>query len=332
MTDRPGPSGEDSLIARYFKPLAIDPGAFGLVDDAAILKARGEDIVVTTDAIVEGVHFLPDDPPDTVARKALRVNLSDLAAKGATTAGFVLTLALRRADDAWLSAFARGLGEDARTFDCPLLGGDTVSTPGPLTVSITAFGRVPAGKMVPRSGARPGDRVMVTGTIGDAAVGLDILTGGPAASALASDAAARDMLIGRYRVPQPRNGLAEAIRTHASGAMDVSDGLAGDLTKLCAASRVSAVIEVPRIPISAAAQGVLAQRAVDIEAMISGGDDYEVLCTVPDTSCAALSAAAAQAGIALTAIGTVIAGSDAPRFLDNEGRELPLARRSYSHF
>jgi len=332
MTDRPGPSGEDSLIARYFKPLAIDPGAFGLVDDAAVLKARGEDIVVTTDAIVEGVHFLPDDPPDTVARKALRVNLSDLAAKGATTAGFVLTLALRRADDAWLSAFARGLGEDARTFDCPLLGGDTVSTPGPLTVSITAFGRVPAGKMVPRSGARPGDRVMVTGTIGDAAVGLDILTGGPAASALASDAAARDMLIDRYRVPQPRNGLAEAIRTHASGAMDVSDGLAGDLAKLCAASRVSAVIEVPRIPISAAAQGVLAQRAVDIEAMISGGDDYEILCTVPDTSCAALSAAAAQAGIALTAIGTVIAGSDAPRFLDNEGRELPLARRSYSHF
>ena len=173
---------------------------------------------------------------------------------------------------------------------------------------------------------------MVTGTIGDAAVGLDILTGGPAASALASDAAARDMLIDRYRVPQPRNGLAEAIRTHASGAMDVSDGLAGDLAKLCAASRVSAVIEVPRIPISAAAQGVLAQRAVDIEAMISGGDDYEILCTVPDNSCAALSAAAAQAGIALTAIGTVIAGSDAPRFLDNEGRELPLARRSYSHF
>jgi thiamine-monophosphate kinase len=326
------PSGEDSLIARYFKPLATDPGAFGLVDDAAILKAQGEDIVVTTDAIVEGVHFLPDDPPDTVARKALRVNLSDLAAKGARAAGFVLTLALRRAEDAWLSAFARGLGEDARTFDCPLLGGDTVSTPGPLTVSITAFGRAPAGQMVPRTGARPGDRVMVTGTIGDAAIGLDILTGGPAASALASDAAARDMLIGRYRVPQPRNALAGAMRAHASGAMDVSDGLAGDLAKLCAASHVSAVIEVPRIPISAAAQGVLAHRAVDIEAMISGGDDYEILCTVPDTSCAALSAAAAQAGIALTPIGTVIAGSDAPRFLDNEGRELPLARRSYSHF
>ena len=332
MTNRTDPSGEDSLIARYFKPLATDPGAFGLVDDAAILKALGYDIVVTTDAVVEGVHFLPDDPPDTVARKALRVNLSDLAAKGARPAGFVLTLALRRADDSWLAAFAHGLGEDARSFGCPLLGGDTVSTPGPLTVSITAFGRVPAGQMVPRTGARPGDRVMVTGTIGDAAIGLDILTGGPAASALADDAAAKAMLIGRYRVPQPCNALAEAIRAHASSAMDVSDGLAGDLSKLCAASRVSALIDVPRIPISAAAQRVLAHRGVDIEAMISGGDDYEILCTVPQARCAALAEAAAQVGVALTPIGSVIAGSDAPRFLDGEGRDLPLARRSYSHF
>src|ERR1700719_4033053 len=143
MTDgKQNVSGEDSLIARYFQPLATDPGAFGLGDDAAVLKALGEDIVVTTDAIVEGVHYLPDDPPDTIARKALRVNLSDLAAKGAAPAGFVLTLALRTADDAWLKPFARGLGEDAGRFGCPLLGGDTVSTPGPKMISITAFGRV----------------------------------------------------------------------------------------------------------------------------------------------------------------------------------------------
>src|SRR4051794_18863857 len=160
------PSAEDSLIARYFKPLATDPGAFALTDDAAILRSSGDDIVVTTDAIVEGVHFLPADPPDTIARKALRVNLSDLAAKGATPAGFVLTLALRAADDAWLAPFARGLGEDAAHFACPLLGGDTVSTPGPLMISITAFGRVPSGRMIRRAGGRPGDRVVVTGTIG----------------------------------------------------------------------------------------------------------------------------------------------------------------------
>src|SRR3954469_24646145 len=158
-------SGEDSLIARYFRPLATDPGAFGLDDDAAALKSDGSDIVVTTDAIVEGVHFLPDDPPDTIARKALRVNLSDLAAKGAIPAGFVLTLALRNADEAWLKPFAAALGEDIRQFGCPLLGGDTVSTPGPLMISITAFGRLPSGQMVHRMGAQRGDRVVVTGTI-----------------------------------------------------------------------------------------------------------------------------------------------------------------------
>src|SRR6266481_10050410 len=213
MTDRQSNlSGEDSLIARYFRPLATDPGAFGLMDDAAILKASGDDTVVTTDAIVEGVHFLSDDPPDTVARKALRVNLSDLAAKGATPAGFVLTLALRAADEAWLTPFARGLGSDAGLFGCPLLGGDTVSTPGPLTISITAFGRVPAGKMVRRSGARVRDRVVVTGTIGDAALGLDILKGGPIAKALADDLGGKEMLIARYRIPQPRNALATVMR------------------------------------------------------------------------------------------------------------------------
>src|ERR1700749_137658 len=208
-------TGEDSLIARYFKPLATDPGAFDLTDEAAILKSSGEELVVTTDAIVEGVHFLPDDPPDTIARKALRVNLSDLAAKGASPAGFVLTLALRTADDAWLKPFAAALGEDAKAYACPLLGGDTVSTPGPLTISVTAFGRVPADQMVRRGGAKRGDRPVVTGTIGDAALGREILKGGAVATALAGDEAARQMLVGRYRVPQPRNALASVLRAHA---------------------------------------------------------------------------------------------------------------------
>jgi len=325
-------SGEDALIARYFKPLATDPGAFNLGDDAAVLKPSGDDIVVTTDAIVEGVHFLADDPPDTVARKALRVNLSDLAAKGATPAGFVLTLALRAADDAWLTPFARGLGSDAGLFGCPLLGGDTVSTPGPLTISIAAFGRVPAGKMVRRSGAKPGDRVMVTGTIGDAALGLDILKGGPVAAALADDAGARAMLIGRYRVPQPRNALAKAVRNHARAAMDVSDGLAGDLAKLCGVSGVSAVIDAPSIPLSPAASALLSRGTVDIETIVSGGDDYEVLCTVPEDSFEAFVQAAGQAGVAVSSIGVIVAGSSVPRFLDGEGREIALPRLSYSHF
>ena len=333
MTDRQqAPSGEDSLIARYFRPLATDPGAFGLVDDAAILQAGGDEIVVTTDAIVEGVHFLPGDPPDSIARKALRVNLSDLAAKGAAPAGFVLTLALRTQEDGWLTPFARALGEDARLFDCPLLGGDTVSTPGPAMISVTAFGRVAPGRMVRRSGAKPGDRIVVTGTIGDAALGLDILKGGVVATALAQDTAASQLLVGRYRVPQPRNVLAPAVRGHASAAMDVSDGLAGDLAKLCAASGVSAVVESKSIPLSAAAATLLARGTVGIEAIVSGGDDYEILCAIPEAGFAAFAQAAQLAGVAVTSIGTVIAGMSAPRFLDTKGREIALKRLSYSHF
>jgi thiamine-monophosphate kinase len=325
-------SGEDSLIARYFKPIATDPGAFNLNDDAAVLKALGEDIVVTTDAIVEGVHFLPDDPPETVARKALRVNLSDLAAKGATPAGFVLTLALRSAEESWLKPFASALGDDAKSFGCPLLGGDTVSTPGALTISITCFGRVPVNKMVHRGGARPGDRVVVTGTIGDATLGLDILKGGAVAAALANDDGARQALVARYRVPQPRNTLAKAVREYAHAAMDVSDGLAGDLTKLCAASSVSAAIHAPSIPLSKPTAMLLSSGVVGLEALVSGGDDYEILCAIPEASVDAFAQAARKAGVAATTIGAIIAGSAAPSFLDAQGRDVVLKRRSFSHF
>ena len=331
MASAPSASGEDTLIARYFRPIATDPGAFSLDDDAAALKPSGDDIVVTTDAIVEGVHFLADDPPDTVARKALRVNLSDLAAKGATPAGFVLTLALRNADDAWLKPFAEALGEDATQFGCPLLGGDTVSTPGPLMISVTAFGRVPPGKMVHRSGAKPGDRVMVTGTIGDAALGLAILRGGKVHAA-ASDAAARAFLVGRYRVPQPRVNLSETVREYANAAMDVSDGLAGDLTKLCGVSGVSAVIDLESIPLAAAAKDLLSRRIVGIETLIAGGDDYEVLCTVPEDRVDAFAQAAQLAGVQVSSIGSVVAGTSAPKFIDKQGSEVALERLSYSHF
>lgn len=323
-------SGEDDLIARYFRPLATDPGAFGLIDDAALLKQSGDDLVVTTDAIVEGVHFLPDDPPDMIARKALRVNLSDLAAKGATPAGFVLTLALREARDEWLAPFARALGEDAAAFGCPVLGGDTVSTPGPLMISITAFGRLPPGTMVRRDGAKDGDRIAVTGTIGDASLGLRVLGNQIAGEGL--DAPSRDFLIQRYRVPQPRNALALAIRDHASAAMDVSDGLAGDLAKLCAASRVSAAIEMAAVPLSAPARVLLANGSADIQAAVSGGDDYEVLCAIPENRWESFVAAAGGAKVQISSIGKVVAGGNAPQFHDATGKPVTLKRLSYSHF
>jgi len=324
------PSGEDDLITRYFKPLATAPGALGLTDDAAILQAGGDDIVITTDAIVAGVHFLSDDPPDTVARKALRVNLSDLAAKGAEPAGFVLTLALRDVNEAWLAPFARALGEDADQFGCPLLGGDTVSTPGPAMISIAAFGRVPLGKMVRRSTARVGDVLVVSGTIGDATLGLAVLK--EEQGAFDHDAMARAALVERYRVPQPRVALARAIRDHASAAMDVSDGLMGDLAKLCDASGVSAIVQAVALPLSGPAQSWLTSDPSLMARLVSGGDDYEILCAVPENRLASFQLAARSAGVPVSVIGRIVAGEAAPQLVDAGNREISLQRRSYSHF
>src|SRR5262249_42913063 len=196
----------------------------------ALKPPAGHDLVLTADGIVAGIHFFPDDPPATVAKKALRVNLSDLAAKGARPLGFLLTLALpKETGDAWLAAFARGLGADGESFGCPLLGGDTVRTLGPVAISITAFGAVPRGKMVRRAGAQPGDRVLVTGTIGDAALGLELRREPSAAKRWGLARRHQAFLATRYLVPEPRNALAAAVRVHASAAMDASDGLASDL-------------------------------------------------------------------------------------------------------
>lgn len=329
-----GESGEDRLIARYFRPLARHPGAFGLGDDAAVLTPPpGTDLVLTADAIVGGVHFFPDDPADAVARKALRVNLSDLAAKGAEPAGFLLSLALPEGvTEAWIGSFAQGIGTDADAYGCPLMGGDTVRTPGPVTVAITAFGTVPHGAMVRRAGAKAGDRVLVTGTIGDAALGLRLRRDPEAAQRWSLGAAARDHLLSRYLLPQPRNALALALRDHASAAMDVSDGLAGDLGKLTRASGVSADIEIARVPLSAAAQAALAAEPALIETILAGGDDYEILAAVPGDKVESFRRAAAAANVPVTDIGQITAGEGPPRFLDPSGTAISLPRLSFSHF
>lgn len=311
----------------------MHPGALGLTDDAAILTPpRGHSLVVTADAVVGGVHFFAGDPPGAIARKALRVNLSDLAAKGAKPAGFVLTLALPKScGETWLKGFARGLGADAKRFQCPLLGGDTVYTPGPVTISITAFGTVPSGFMARRSGARAGDRVVVTGTIGDSALGLNLRKERGAAARWKLDRAMQRHLLARYLVPQPRNALAEALRLNASAAMDVSDGLAGDLGKLCRASGAGAEIEAARVPLSKAARAVLAADAEAMETVLTGGDDFEVVATVPQRKLKRFFAAARRAGVKVTEIGRVTAGTGA-RFLGADGRRLVFARASFSHF
>jgi thiamine-monophosphate kinase len=328
------PSAEDRLIEKYFRPIATHPGAFGLADDAAaITPPAGCDLVLTTDGVISGVHFFPDDPPEAVARKALRINLSDLAAKGAVPLGFLMSIALPEnfAPD-WLERFARALGEDAAFYGCPLLGGDTDRSPGGVTVHIAAFGSVPHGTMVRRAGARPGDRIVVTGTIGDAALGLALRQDKTAAERWKLDDAMRQHLLDRYLVPQPRNAIAEALRHYASAAIDVSDGLAGDLTKLARASGVGADIAVEAVPLSAAARRALEVEPAVIETILTGGDDFEIVATVAPDRVEALRADAASVSLQMTEIGTTAEQPSGVRFLTRDGRALAFKRPSYSHF
>ncbi len=327
-------SGEDRLIAKYFRPLATHPGAFGLADDAAaITPPPGCDLVLTTDGVIGGVHFFPDDPADAVAKKALRINLSDLAAKGATPAGFLLSIALPAGfAPAWLADFTRGLGEDAEHYRCPLLGGDTDKSPGAITVHIAALGTLPHGTMVQRKGARPGDIIVATGTIGDAALGLALRQGRGEKGARALDAAMRAHLLSRYLLPQPRTAIAEALRRHATAAMDVSDGLAGDLSKLCRVSGVAAEVAIADVPLSEAARAALAADPSLIETILTGGDDFEIIATLPPARVADFEIECKSAGVPVTRIGVVAAGPPAASFRTADGRVLNFAKPSYSHF
>ncbi|MGD0563331.1 MAG: thiamine-phosphate kinase [Roseiarcus sp.] len=326
MPSRPS---EDDLIARYFAPLA-GPAGLGLKDDVALLRPpAGRDLVLTTDALVGGVHFFADDPADAIARKALRVNLSDLAAKGAEPIGFLLDLALPGDWTApWLEAFAAALGDDAALYRCPLLGGDTVKTPGPLTLAITALGAVETGRMAARAGVRPGDRLYVSGTIGDAALGLRLRLGqGPELAQ-----AHRRHLLERYLLPLPRVALAPAMARYAHGGMDVSDGFVGDLTKMLRVSGVTAHIELARLPLSDAAQAAIAADPALFEIAATGGDDYELLAAVAPDASAGFEAAAAAAGVAATLVGEAFAGAGRPQFIGRDGRETAFRHGSFSHF
>ena len=327
-----GPSAEDRLIARHFAPLATDPGAFGLTDDAAVITPPpGSDLVVTTDGVIAGVHFFPDDPPDKIARKVLRMNLSDLAAKGAKPVGFLISVSLpANVDDAWIASFAAGLGDDAKHYGCPLLGGDTDRTPGPIAASITAFGAVPKGAMVRRSTAKAGDSVVVTGTIGDSALGVRLRRDPSLAQRWRLTETMLAHLQQRYLLPEPRNALADAVLQYAASAMDVSDGLVGDIAKLGRASGVAVEIDVARVPFSQAARTAIAADPALIETALTGGDDYEIVLTLKPERLAALCAAADKAGVAVTEIGRIMAGEGA-RFI-RDGKPLAFTRSSYSHF
>jgi thiamine-monophosphate kinase len=324
-SDKPG---EFELIGRLFAPLAVGArGAFGLTDDAAVIvPPAGEELVVTTDALVEGVHFLRGDPASSIAKKSLRVNLSDLAAKGAKPISYLLALSLPDWPDlAWLEAFARGLGEDQHEFGISLIGGDTTRTPGPFTLAITALGSVPRGTMIRRAGAAVGDLVFVSGTIGDAGGGLAILKGDGASIS----AVARDALIARYREPSPRLSL--GLRGLASAALDVSDGLLADLGHIADMSKVRVVVEASRIPLSNALQALWGDDDKARVLAATSGDDYEIAFTAPESNRSAILKAAMDASVAVTEIGQVEAG-EGTVLVDPAGREIAVPRKGYVHF
>ncbi len=321
--------GEFDRIERHFKPLAAKfEGALQLGDDAALLPAPvGETLVATTDAMVESVHYLPAEDPGRLARKALRVNLSDLAAMGARPLVYLLTMALPKAvDDAWLAAFAEGLRQDQERFGLHLAGGDSVSTPGPAMISITAIGAVPNGQAIRRSGARPGDRVWVSGTVGDGALGLLAARGQLAGMPVDH----METLAGRYRLPTPRIALGERLRGIATAAADLSDGLIGDLGHICAASGVGARVAADKVPLSPAAEAACSMDSMLVGIALAGGDDYELLFTAGADAEAGLVRIADDLDLAMTCIGEVVAG-DAAEMLGKDGGPVDLPR-SWQHF
>jgi thiamine-monophosphate kinase len=279
--------------------------------------------------MIEGVHFLPEDPLDLVARKLLRVNISDLAAKGAEPYAYLLTAAWpRRCGWGERARFAEGLKLDQERFGVRLIGGDTSSTPGPLALSLTIFGWTPAGAMVRRSGARPGDRVLVSGTIGDGFLGLKAARGN-LESIGGED---RAWLADRYRLPQPRVELRQTMRDHATAAADVSDGLVADAGHIAEASAVAIGVDLERLPLSKAASAWLElqpDRAAALAELATGGDDYEIVMTAPPNAADALIAAAGAAGLRFTPIGEATAGAGCSARFD--GTPLRLGRTGWRH-
>ncbi len=305
--------GEFGIIGAYFEPLSRkEPGAGRLLDDAAVLKTRpGHELVVTMDTLIAGVHFTEFSPPRFVAAKALGANLSDLAAMGAEAAFYTLSLSLPKDDEtaygeAWIEEFAGGLAEEQERYGVVLVGGDTVATPGPLSVTLTAFGWCAEGRALNRSGAAPGDDVYVSGSIGDAWLGLSVVRGGypdlPPHSV--------EYLTDRYHRPRPRLDLGRRLAGLASAAMDVSDGLVQDLGHICRASGVGAEIDAADVPLSAVA-GALCDRDPHLLAgLLAGGDDYELLFTAPPEHGAAIGELGRELDLRLTRIGGIVEAPD----------------------
>lgn len=325
------PWDEFELIEKVFAPLARNlAGAFGLKDDvAALAPPAGHELVLKTDSTIESVHFLHDDPPDTVAQKALRRALSDIAAKASTPAVYLLAIALPAGvSRAWIESFAQGLAADQTRYGIALAGGETSRTPGPLSITVTAIGWVREGRLLRRSGAELGHDVWMTGTIGDAEAGLGILKG----EAVLEDAAARDFLVRRFRIPEPRLQFGSALGGMASAAIDISDGLIADLGHIAEVSAVKIQVELDRIVLSSQLRALWGTSQKTVLRAASGGDDYEIGFTASVDARDAIVAAAKQTRTQVTRIGSVVEGAGEVALTDSSGRAISSEREGYRHF
>lgn len=323
--------GEEDIVQTYLRPLAATwPGALDLRDDCAVLApAPGQDLIVKTDPIRAAVHFFADDAPADIAWKALAVNVSDLAAKAARPLAYTMALSFPKAPARdWLAAFAAGLGEAQDAFGCVLIGGDTDRAAGPLSIAIAIFGEVPRGRMVRRAAAAPGDLVFVSGTLGDAALGLKLRRqdGGLPAAIEHGDVA-----LARYLRPQPRLGLRAALRGFARAAMDISDGLPKDLGRMCRAAGLGASIEAAALPFGLALQAVAASDRAQAMSLVAGSDDYEILCAVPPENRAHFMAAAEAGSVPVTEIGAFTSAT-VVQSIDENGAPVDWGGRGFDHF
>jgi thiamine-monophosphate kinase len=332
--------GEFEIIGRFFAPLSSsEPGALGLTDDAAVLSvAPGCSLVVSTDTLVEGAHFLPWDTAADIGAKGLAVAFSDIAAMGAKATSYTLSLSLPRVWESkhrerWLEDFAEELRVEQQAMGVALVGGDTVATPGPLSLTFTVFGMIGTGRELRRAAARPGDLVYVSGTIGDGSFGLSALRG----DLEEIDQAQREALALRFRRPTPRLALGAHLSGIAHAAADVSDGLVADLSHICDASCVQATIDAARIPLSAPARAALGAKPARMAQILSGGDDYELVFTAPPEAAEDIAPLAAKTDLPLTEIGRINGwrtpgGAPAVLVIGESGRRLDLTLGGFSHF
>ena len=320
---------EFEIIQEYFAPLAKNEFSFGLADDVAKYPVdAGDELVFTKDVCVEGVHFFPEDSPEAISRKALRVNLSDLAAKGAQPIGYMIGLGLPedwKRD--WLNRFSYGLQQDQELFGISLFGGDTVRSPNNLFISITAIGKIQRGTICERSTAKVGDLVYVTGTIGDSYLGLAVRKN----QIVAKNESDFTYFTNRYLLPEPRMNAISLIQKFANASLDVSDGLVADLKHLCVASGVGAEVNIDLVPISSNAQNLISSGLVNLEKLITGGDDYELLFTVTESEAKRLKTVVENDKLRITNIGRITDSNDIC-ILNSEGAKLEISNQGFQHF